>query len=275
MYDIEKLLSSMGAKPTKKLSQNFMVDENIIDAEVDFANLCREDTVLDVGAGFGFLTEKLSKRAGNVIAVELDKKLAAHLKNKFQSSKNVQIIQGDILDTVDKLNFNKVVANIPYEISSPITFSLLKKKFDLAIICYQKEFAERMVAKPGTGDYSRLSVMANYFADFSVLMNVPNKSFYPQPKIDSAIVSIKPKVEKPYYVIDEKFFFNIVTLLFQHKKQTVRNALIHSSRILGLNKNRLKSLKLPFGLETRRVFTLEGEEIAKISEELEKIARSD
>ncbi len=275
MYDIEKLLSSINAKPVKKLSQNFLVDENVIDAEVKFADLRREDIVLDIGAGFGFLTEKLSKRAGEVIAVELDKKLVNYLKARFQSAKNVKIVGGDIIDLVDKLNFSKVVANIPYEISSQITFSLMKKDFELAIICYQKEFAQRMVAKPGTKDYSRLSVMTDYFADASVLMDVPRKSFYPQPKVDSAIISLKLKAEKPYYVTDEEFFFKITALLFQHKKQTVSNALAHSSKILRLNKKELKLLKLPAGLESRRVFTLEGREIAKISDEVEKYAQSD
>ncbi|MBI2085559.1 MAG: ribosomal RNA small subunit methyltransferase A [Candidatus Aenigmarchaeota archaeon] len=271
MYDVEKLLSSINAKPAKKLSQNFLVDENFIESEVKFANLCREDVVLDIGAGFGFLTEKLSKHAGEVIAVELDKKLVNYLKARFQSTKNVKIVEGDIIDLVEKLNFNKIVANIPYELSSQITFSLLKKNFDIAVICYQKEFAQRMAAKPGTKDYSRLSVMTDYFADASILMDVPRKSFYPQPKVDSAIVSLKLKEEKPYDVVDEEFFFKITALLFQHKKQTVRNALVHSSKILKLNKKELKLLKFP-GLESRRVFTLEGREIAKISDGMKKYA---
>ncbi|MBI4167570.1 MAG: ribosomal RNA small subunit methyltransferase A [Candidatus Aenigmarchaeota archaeon] len=272
MYDIKKLLSSMEIKPSKKLSQNFLIDENVINSEVSFANLCREDIVLDIGAGFGFLTEKLSEKARKVVAVELDKRLASYLKTRFEKSVNIEIVQGDILDLVQKIDFDKVVANIPYEISSQITFALLEKNFKLAIVCYQKEFAERMVAKPGTKEYSRLSVMTNYFADAEIMMAVSKESFYPQPKVDSAIVSLKPRKEKPYNLNDEQFFFKIVALLFQHKKQTVRNALVHSSKILKLNKKELRSVKLS-GLESRRVFTLEGEEMAEISKVLGKNAQ--
>ena len=274
MYDIKQLLSSIGVKPSKKLSQNFLIDENIIDSEISFANLCREDIVLDIGAGFGFLTEKLSEKARNVIAIELDKRLASYLEAHFGKNANVEVVQGDILDLMQNIDFDKVVANIPYEISSQITFALMEKNFKLAIICYQKEFAERMVAKPGGKEYSRLSVMTNYFAHAEIMMAVSKRSFYPQPKVDSAIVSLRPKKEKPYNVNDEEFFFKIVALLFQHKKQTVRNALIHSAKSLSLTKEKIKSIALE-DLGTRRVFTLEGAEIAQIAEDVKKYAQSD
>ncbi len=274
MYDIQRLFSSIGAKPSKKLSQNFLIDENILDSEVSFANLCREDIVLDIGAGFGFLTEKLSEKARKVVAIELDKRLASYLKNRFEKNGNIEVVQGDILDLVENLDFDKVVANIPYEISSEITFALLAKKFKLAIICYQKEFAGRMVAEAGDKEYSRLSVMTNYFANAKIMMDVSKKSFYPQPKVDSAIVSLIPRKEKPYSVTHEGFFFKIVALLFQHKKQTVRNALVHSSKSLGIGKSGLKSMKFSASLESRRVFTLTGQEIAKISEYVKEYARS-
>ncbi len=271
MYDIKKLLASMGINPSKKLSQNFLVDENIIDSEVSFACLRREDTVLDIGAGFGFLTEKLSEKAHKVVAVELDKRLASYLKTRFDKNMNIEVVQGDILDLVQNIDFDRVVANIPYEISSQITFALLEKSFKLAIICYQKEFAERIIAKPGDKEYSRLSVMTNYLADAKIMTDVSKKSFYPQPKVDSAIVSLKPRKEKPYSVNDERFFFKIVALLFQHKKQTVRNALIHSSKSLNLTKEKLKNIGLG-NLGAKRVFTLSGAEIAKISEDVKKYA---
>lgn len=273
MYDIKKLLFSVGAKPSEKLSQNFLIDDKIIDAEVHFADLDSDDIVLDIGAGFGFLTEKLSAKARKVIAIEIDRKLASYLKASFEKNKNVQVVEGDILELMKNLNFDKVVANIPYAISSQITFALLGKKFELAVICYQKEFAYRMVAKPGGKDYSRLSVMINYLADAEIVMNVPKKSFYPQPKVDSAIVLIKPKDKKAYAVADEEFFFKTVALLFQHKKQTVRNALTHSSKALGIGKEMLKSIKLSSGLESRRVFTLEGGEIAIVTDEVLAFAK--
>lgn len=272
MYDIKKLLSSAGLKPSRSLSQNFLIDEGVLDAEVGLAEIADGDVVLDIGAGFGLLTGKLSVKARKVIAVELDKKLAAYLRNHFAKNKNVQVLEGDVLDVVKNLEFNKVVSNIPYSISSQITFSLLGKSFELAVICYQKEFAQRMVAKPGSSEYSRLSVMINYFADVGIMMAVPKKSFYPQPDVDSAIVMIKPKKEKPYKVGDEKFFFKTVSVLFQHKKQTVRNALAHSSKTLGLEKKEIKNIGLG-NLESRRVFTLAEPEIAAVSEEVRKYAQ--
>ncbi|MBI3413599.1 MAG: ribosomal RNA small subunit methyltransferase A [Candidatus Aenigmarchaeota archaeon] len=272
MYDIRKLLLSTGIRPSDKLSQNFLIDSNIVEAEIGFADLRNDDVVLDIGSGFGFLAEQASKKARKVIAVELDRRLAPYLRRHFEKNKNVEVVEGDILDVVKNLEFDKVVANIPYSISSQITFSLFDKNFELAVICYQKEFAQRMVAKPGSGDYSRLSVMTNYFADADILMTVPKKSFYPQPDVDSGIVMIKPKKEKPYKVGDEKSFFKIVSVLFQHKKQTVRNALVHSSKTLGLGKKEIKNIGLG-SLESRRVFTLSGKEIAAVSEEVKKYAQ--
>ncbi|MBI4177782.1 MAG: ribosomal RNA small subunit methyltransferase A [Candidatus Aenigmarchaeota archaeon] len=275
MYDIKGLLSSVGVKPSKRLSQNFLINDAVIEAEIGFANLSGTDTVLDIGAGFGFLTEKLSGNAKKTIAVELDKRLAVYLKTRFRGNRNIEVVQGDILELVKGLEFDKVVANIPYEISSPLTFAILEKGFKLAIICYQKEFADRMVAKPGTKDYSRLSVMTSYFADAKILMRVPKQSFYPQPKVDSAVVSMTLKKERPYTVKDEKFFFGVVASLFQHKKQTVRNALKHSLNRLMLTKEGFRKVGLPNGLESRRVFTLTGQEMAKVAEEVGRHARSD
>jgi len=132
------------------------------------------------------------------------------------------------------------------------------------VICYQKEFAERMVATPGTRDCSRLSVMVDYFSECELMETVSKTKFFPSPKVDSAIVRITPRKKKPYKVKDEKKFFEVATLLFQHKKQSVRNALLHSRKALGLSKEQIRAIKSDLML--RKVFTLKGEEIAKISE---------
>ncbi|MFH0889850.1 MAG: 16S rRNA (adenine(1518)-N(6)/adenine(1519)-N(6))-dimethyltransferase RsmA [Candidatus Aenigmatarchaeota archaeon] len=276
MHDIKNMLFELGVKPSKKLSQNFLLDKDIIAREIEFANIGSGDVVLDIGAGLGILTEELSKKARSVIAIELDKHLAAYLEKRFAGNEKVKVLNGDVLDLLENLEFDKVVANIPYKISSPLTFALLSKKcMQLAVICYQKEFAERMVAKPGTKSYSRLSVMTDYLADAELLAGVGRKSFFPPPDISSSIVRMAPKRKKPYSVRNEKKFFETVTLLFQHKKQTVRNALAHSSKRLGLPKNAVKELKLPQNLESRRVFTLTGAEIATISEMVETFAQGD
>ncbi len=259
---IRKILEEKGAKPLKRFSQNFLNDAATLVRECDYAVLDSKDVVLEIGAGTGTLTEFLSKKAKKVVAVEFDRKFAEILREKFKDT-NVEVVEGDILET--KLpEFNKVVSNIPYHISSQITFLLFEHQWDVAVICYQKEFAERMVATPGTREYSRLSVATNYFAECEIVENVSKGMFFPMPKVDSAIVRITPRKKKPYKVKDEKKFFEVVTLLFQHKKQSVRNALLHSRKKLGLAKEQIRAIKSD--LVQRKVFTLKGEEIAKISE---------
>ncbi len=275
MNGTRKTLSELGIKPSGRLSQNFLIDGGIISMEISMASIGADDVVLDIGAGLGFLTEAISKKARKVIAVELDKRLFSYLKSRFEKNKNIEIVNGDILGIIEKIEFDKVVANVPYAISSPLTFALLsKKRMRSAVICYQKEFAERMIAKPGEREYSRLSVMVNYLADVELLAVVGKSSFFPQPKVDSAIVMMTPRKEKPYRVADEAAFFSTVKLLFQHRKQTVRNALLHSAKHLGLQKGMIKSVGLKSDLASRRVFTLTGEELSKISDEVREFAKS-
>lgn len=262
MRDILSVLEEKKAKPLKKFSQNFLKDASILFRECGYAALDSDDVVLEIGAGTGTLTEFLGKRAEKVIAVEFDKKFCEILREKFKDT-NVEVVEGDILET--KLpEFNKVVSNIPYHISSQITFTLFEHQWDVAVICYQKEFAERLVATPGTRDYSRLSVMAGYFSECELMETVSKTKFFPAPRVDSAIVRLTLRKKKPYKVKDEKKFFEIVNLLFQHKKQSVRNALLHSRKKLALSKEQIRSVKSD--LMQRKVFTLKGEEIAKISE---------
>ncbi|MFH1106014.1 MAG: 16S rRNA (adenine(1518)-N(6)/adenine(1519)-N(6))-dimethyltransferase RsmA [Candidatus Aenigmatarchaeota archaeon] len=261
---IRKILGEKGARPLKKFSQNFLNDAATLARECGYAAIGKNDTVLEIGAGLGALTEFLSKRAKKVIAVEFDRKFCEILGERFKNS-NVEVVQGDVLEL--KLpKFNKVVSNIPYHISSQITFLLFAHEWDVAAICYQKEFAKRMVATPGARDYSRLSVMTGYFSECELMETVSKAKFFPAPKVDSAIVRITPRRMKPYKVADEKKFFEVATLLFQHKKQSVRNALLHSRKALGLSKEQIRAIKSDLML--RKVFTLKGEEISEISEVL-------
>jgi 16S rRNA (adenine1518-N6/adenine1519-N6)-dimethyltransferase len=138
----------------------------------------------------------------------------------------VQIVHGDAL-RIELPKFDKVVANLPYGISSDITFRLLEHKFELAVLMYQREFAERLVAKPGSCGYSRLTVNTYYRAQVELLDEVPPEAFVPQPKVTSAIVRLRPR-EPPFEVKDEQVFFNVVRALFQHRRQRVRNALYRS-----------------------------------------------
>lgn len=241
-----------------KLSQNFLIDEKIAERQVKYADLNERDVVLEIGAGKGILTKKIAKIA-KVIAVEIDKKFIDILKN----IDNVEVINEDFLKlNLNELNFNKVISNIPYHISSPITFKLLEKKFDLGILMYQKEFAERMIATPGTKNYSRLTVMVYYRADCFLLERVPRNAFYPVPKVDSYIVKIIPVGKR--FEIDENLFEKVVKSLFSHRRKKIKNSLV----IDGLLRKE-DAEKIIYG--DRRGDSLTPEEIAELCMEIEEM----
>ena len=208
-----------------KLGQNFLIDEKTAQREVNYAKVSKKDVVLEIGPGMGILTKILAEKAKKVIAIEIDEKLFYQLKSLIP--KNVELMHSDIL----KLNlenisrFNKVVANLPFQISSAITFQLLDYNFDVAILIYQKEFAERLVAKPGSKNYSRLSVNAYYKADCEILETIPSSFFKPVPKVDSCIVKLVLKKQAPFKVKDEEFFFELTKKLFTHRRKKIKTTI--------------------------------------------------
>jgi 16S rRNA (adenine1518-N6/adenine1519-N6)-dimethyltransferase len=186
--------------------------------------LTKDDVVLEVGAGFGFLTQLLSSECKKVIAVEVDPQLVSFLRKQLHSLQNVDLIEGDILK-VALPPFNKVVSAPPYSISSPLLFRLLERNFDSAVLILQKEFAERLAASVGSKDYGRLTVTIYYRADVELLDYVPRTMFYPPPDVDSMMVRLKPRAP-PFQVDDEETFFELVRALFTQRNKKVRNALI-------------------------------------------------
>lgn len=213
-----------GFFPKKRLGQNFTVDSDILQRLVSFASLTKDDVVLEVGAGFGFLTQLLSRECKKVIAVEVDPRLVNFLRKQLHSLRNVDLIEGDILK-VSIPPFNKVVSAPPYSISSPLLFRLLERKFKCAVLILQKEFAERLAASVGSKDYGRLTVTIYYRADVELLDYVPRNMFYPPPDVDSMMVRLKPRAP-PFQVDDEETFFEVVRTLFTQRNKKVRNALI-------------------------------------------------
>ena len=206
-----------------KLGQNFLIDPNIAQLEVNYADIRKDDVVLEVGPGKGILTNLLAKNAKNVIAVEIDNNLIKSLKETLPS--NVTLIHNDVLklDFENLPKFNKVVSNLPYQISSPFTFKLLNYSFDLALLVYQKEFAERIIAKPGSKKYSRLSVNVYYKAECSLLRIVSRNVFFPIPKVDSAIVKLLPRKTPAFCVKNEEFFKDFVNVMFSHRRKMIKN----------------------------------------------------
>lgn len=268
--DTFRILTENNIKLDRRKGQNYLIDSNILQKIVNSADLSKKDTILEIGAGIGTLTIPLAKNAEKVIAVEQDKKIADILEKRLQQFdiSNVEILKADATK-IDFPLFNKVISNLPYKISSPITFKLLEYQFDFAILMYQLEFAQRMVAKPGESNYSRLSLMLHFLAKTEVLFEVSKHCFFPEPKISSAVVKLVPK--KAY--IDD-FFNKISRALFQHKKKTVKNALIDSfHEIADLDKKETKQvvLNLDPNLLSKRVIKLDPNDVLNISKELKHL----
>ncbi|KKT94711.1 MAG: Ribosomal RNA small subunit methyltransferase A [Parcubacteria group bacterium GW2011_GWC1_45_14] len=228
----------MDIKPKKSLGQNFLKDEKIINQIIESANLSIDDIVIEVGPGEGVLTEKLPENCKKVIAVELDDRLIGTLKKKFEKNANVEIVHGDIL----KINFSelatnyvlqttnyKVVANLPYYITSPILRYFLENELPPKemIVMVQKEVAQRIVAKPG--QMSILAVSVQYYAEAEYLFTVKRDSFEPAPKVDSAVIRIKTLKQESIKTKEEtKDFFRIVKAGFSAKRKTLANNLANS-----------------------------------------------
>ena len=274
----KNILNRYGITLNKNLGQNYLIDRNKRDQIINFANLTKEDVVLDIGTGIGTLTIELAKKAGKVIAIEQDTKIANILSERLKEEKidNVELINDDALN-VDFPKFNKIVSNLPYQISSPITFKFLNYDFDLAVLMYQKEFASRMNGKVGSKDYSRLSAMLYFKCDVETLTDVSSESFIPKPKIDSTVVKLTPKENK--ISKDEfKIYSNYTKALFQHRNKKIRNALIDSRHIIcNLDKKEMKNKINSIENEEieeylkKRVIAIEPEEILFLSKELNLI----
>lgn len=230
------------------------------------ADLGPEDVVLEIGAGVGNLTERLARKAKKVIAVELDPILVRVLHDRFDKVENIEIIAGDALK-VDFPEFDKVVSNLPYSISSEITFKLFRHKFKLGILMYQYEFAARMVSPPNCKDYSRLTVDTCYFADASILMKVPKNAFQPAPEVDSAVIKLVPR-PAPFEVKDQAFFMDFVAAVFSQRRKKLRNAIQNMNHVLKIPRIKEVVSQLPEDLMSKRAENLTPHELAKVANQI-------
>ena len=272
--DLRYFLEKYGIHLKKSLGQNFLVDGNIIRKEAELAKITPDETVLEIGPGVGFLTRELLLRAKKIIAIEFDRTLAEILEKEFESEckeGRLEIICADALD-IDFPEFDKCVSNIPYEISSKIILKLGKYRKP-AVLIIQKEFAQRLIARPGGGDYSKISVMSQYYFHTELLHIVSKKSFFPAPKVDSAIVRLTPRgdrFKKSLGVADEEIFIKAIHALFQHKNMAVRNALIHSRAEFGFDKETAKKIAQNISMKSAKVRTLDLAMIAEVAWEISK-----
>jgi len=263
----KRLLRLYKVLPKKRLGQNFVVDSSLLQKMISYASLNREDVVLEIGAGLGFLTQLLSKKCGRVIAIEIDPKLTKMLKERLQGLQNVDLIEGDLL-RVPVPQFNKVVSTPPYSISSPLLFWLLERKFDCAVMTFQQEFAERLAARVGSKDYARLTVNAYYRAEVELLDHVPRSMFYPPPDVDSIIVRLKPRREPPFYVKDKEVFFELVQTLFTQRNKRVRNAILPFLRKRGMERENAIRIADSLTFHDKRVHELAPEDFGALTNEV-------
>jgi len=263
-----------GLFPKKRLGQHFLVDRNILDKVIRTAQVERGDVVLEVGPGLGEMTLALARLAKHVIAVEIDPKLVEILKKKLADCPNVDVVKGDIL-TINfrKVDFlegqkMKVVANLPYQISTPLLFHFieLKEFFSTLTLMLQKEVAERMVAPPGGKEYSPLSIFVQLFLDASIRFFIKPSAFFPPPKVESAVVHMAFR-EKPVVELeDEKWFRKVVKGCFSYRRKTLANALKHSE--LSLPES-IELKMMAIGIDPRRrPETLTIQEFVSLAEAL-------
>jgi len=263
------LLRLYRVSPKKRLGQNFVIDHALLQRMISYASVGREDTVLEVGAGLGFLTKLLSPTCKRVIAVEVDPKLAKILRNELRNSRNVNLIEGDVL-SVSVPQFNKVVSTPPYSISSLLLFWLLERNFDCAVLTFQKEFAERLTAPVGSRDYGRLTVGTYYRAEAELLEPVPRSMFYPPPDVDSTVVRLKPREKPPFSVEDEEAFFELVQTMFTQRNKKVRNAIV-PFLLRRLGKENVARLADSLLFHDKRVRELAPEDFGALANEIAKV----
>jgi len=257
--ELRRISSQYGFRQSKKLSQHFLIDERVLAREAGYASP-KGKSVLEIGPGFGFLTKELAKtNPTSITLIEKDSQLIPILESEF-TNHTIKIIHADFLKWKSGAKFDLIISNVPYSISSPLLFHLADLNFSRAILCLQKEFVERMLAKPGSKDYSRLSVTSQASFSVRLLEKVPRSAFHPIPKVDSAIIELIPTGEK----LDARTAL-LIRLLFQHKKKTVRAALSDSAEALGITKEEARKIAEDSGLSGRRVFTLSKEDFANLS----------
>lgn len=258
--ELRRLLANLGVRPTKGLGQHFLLDGGVAVRQIAHARIRPDEVVLEIGPGLGVLTAALAGVARQVVAIEADRRFAAYLRDTVPAA---EIVHGDALE-VEWPAFDVAVSNLPYRISSPVTFKLLEARFDRAVLMYQWEFARRMVATPRTADYSRLSVGVYRRATCEVLERVPPHAFYPQPKVSSAIVRLEPR-PAPFPLEDPALYDAVVDALFEHRRKTIENGLRLSWQSFADSPEALeRSLDaLPF--RGRRIEELTPEDIADLA----------
>lgn len=252
---------------SKKFGQNFLIDPHVLEKIVRAADISKDDFVLEIGPGIGTLTQYLAEAAREVTAVEIDRTLLPILEDTLSAYDNVAVINEDILKVdLNKLAEEKnggrpikIVANLPYYITTPIIMSLFEKHVPISsvTVMVQKEVAERMQAGPGSKDYGALSLAVQYYADPYIVANVPPNCFMPRPNVGSAVIRLQTHVDPPVKVKNEKLMFGIIRASFNQRRKTLQNSVSHDPG-LGISKEVIAENLEKMGLSA----TIRGEALS-------------
>ncbi len=290
VYDeTQFILHKYKIQANKSLGQNFLVNDNVIDEIIRGSNIDKQDLIIEIGPGLGVLTNRLLQESNNVVAVELDKRMVNILKDRFaqnindQAESKLEIINEDIL----KINLNqliaekrknqeikqvKIVANLPYYISTPIIMKLLENRLDIdeIIVMVQQEVAERLIAKTGTRLAGAITYAVEYYSEATSLIKVPKESFVPSPKVESEVIKLKVRKNEKIHVENEKLLFNIISKSFMQRRKTLSNALLNNN--IMKNKDDVKKMWTELGMdENVRGESLTLEQFGKITDYIENI----
>ncbi len=273
------IMKKYNISANKKLGQNFLIDDNAVSEIVNQSEISSSDLVIEIGPGLGTLTASLLEKAGKVIAVELDTKVLDILKDRFSLYKNFELIHNDILKvdlkTLIKENLNseitncKIVANLPYYITTPIIMKLLEDDLPLESITVmvQKEVAERLTATPGTKDAGSITHIIYYYTKPSLILNVLRDSFMPAPEVDSAVIKLELLKEPRVKVTDKRIFFEVIKAAFSLKRKTLVNCFMNSK--LFKDKQEIENLLTSLNIDLRvRGEKLTIEDFARIANEI-------
>lgn len=274
---IKDIRERYGFRLTKSLGQNFLTDKNIIDNIIEASNIGENDLVIEIGPGIGVITKEAAAKAGSVIAVEIDKNLIPILQETLADETNVKIINRDILKTdltavieEEKKNFPqmesvRIIGNLPYYITTPIIMKLLEDGVpaDSITVMMQKEVADRIKAAPGNKERGALSVAVQYYCQVVKVTDVPKEVFVPAPKVDSTVLRLDIRKEKPVELKDDKLFFKAVKSGFAQRRKTLLNSLASGT---GFGKDKIGQILEEAGIDPgRRAETLDIDEFAKIA----------
>ena len=274
MVSIKKELAAYGLTPRKRWGQHFLVDRNILNKVVRAAELEKGDVILEIGSGMGEMTLALARQVKKVIAVEIDRKLVKILKERTAEFSNITFIEGDIL----KISFEelyrqgqqqlKVVANLPYQISTPLLFRFIESKqlFSSLSLMLQREVAERMIAHPGGKDYGPLSIFTQSVSDLSIQFYIKPSAFFPPPKVESAVIRMVWK-ERPLVRLEEEGWFKkVVKGCFSYRRKRLVNGLRHANLLLPEDlEKRIEKIGID---PQRRPETLTIQEFARLADAL-------